>query len=289
MRIKIMNPEILYPTLFEPVNEMPVEMSVYTAQIHLKFRHGNLTVDCETVQQLRQYMEFIPTIPAILIDGEFNAGWPTIQTALSKCTQLTKLYIKRRGGDGPNMPELLSKNTKLRDLTLRQVHYSRDEWDVICEAIIEHPSLKRLACTEAHFGPDILSRLIRENRILRQIETDIDEKKDVEHQSELAAAIALNWVIRRISSRGCANALDGGWCRIRWSPPWQFIHQELGKLAITLLPLRLPIYELLWILGWIRPMSVRYNWRGDPEYDPYLGKKFALISSMAHSYRAVKG
>jgi hypothetical protein len=67
---------------------------------------------------------------------------------------------------------------------------------------------------------------------------------------------------------------------VKQSLVWRNVHNVLLELVIVVLPLDLPVYVLLWVLDWLKPMS-HYP-------DMHLLKKVRLIEGLRRSRAVVK-
>jgi hypothetical protein len=125
--------------------------------------------------------------------------------------------------------------------------------------------------------------LVDQNRTVRELVCSSGWVID----GQLRAALINNWELRSLKSYD-ERAPHG--TRFTYARAGGYgLHEMLAAYAIPLLPLclsgQLSAYVMLWILDWIELMSVRYVWRGDPEYDPFHGRKIALIEGLIRSYR----
>jgi hypothetical protein len=71
--------------------------------------------------------------------------------------------------------------------------------------------------------------------------------------------------------------------RISWGdviidePSMAFKSDIYCNYALALRTTPLNVYETLWVLDWVPAFRKRYVWRGDEDFDPYRGKKIAIL------------
>jgi hypothetical protein len=176
------------------------------------------------------------------------------------------------------MVDLVERNKKLRGL-----HLSGDRFIIslpsrkrFIEMLVEHTGLRDLRIDDTNLMTvDEVRQVIAENRSIRQITLHIDYI----NRRDIIKEFANNWVLRFIASIKRSISGDKERC---WSSHWV---GRITNYVVAMLPRRLPAYVMLWILDWIFPMNRRYKWRGDPAYDPFHGRKIALIEGLVQSYR----
>jgi hypothetical protein len=239
-------------------------------------------------------------IKFVIVEGEFEP-WVSVEVRriLTGCTHLESLSLAMRGDTATDRCSMLNRiirnNTKLRGFRSHP-EIAPDDQDQreLCAVLAEHPSLRRFDYGAPMFSRvvtfKILIELIRRNRVIREYETFGDHTSNLGDTTvaELCNAIRDNWQL--VFFRAGTPQLQIRLNNIMASnEKWIGIHAALRSHVADLLPLRLPTYVMLWILDWLPPINRRYNWRGDPSYDPYHGKKVALIEGLTHSYRAIKG
>jgi hypothetical protein len=280
--------------LFEPLQGAPIGIKLEDDEMEIQFPNGEITVRyAELWPLLNRYAPYIPRMQNVRICDEMdNDCWELLTQALTKCNDLRILYIDAawgiRNGANTFLADLIRANPKMERLTVWNTNPSEEPRKELYDAISDHTSLQFVR-HNGLFGEDDVAeliRVIRENRSLLWI-TAWPPRLSETTERELLDAVGDNWVHYQIVANDSPQLM----ARVaeRNSPRWRELRNRLGDAVVTMLPLRLPTYELLWILDWLPPISRRYRWRGDPAYDPYHGKKVALIEGMTRSYRAIKG
>jgi hypothetical protein len=136
-----------------------------------------------------------------------------------------------------------------------------------------------------------LKRLIETNRALQSFGGSVYFR----WSPEMLTALRNNWALSYCSIFDCG-------CRRPESHDAKCIpgtyltrNQDLQNTGFVtfvaclgLLPLRLPVYVVLWIIDWLPPCHHRFEWKGDPEHDPYHVRKVRKIEGMTQSYRRLR-
>jgi hypothetical protein len=164
-------------------------------------------------------------------------------------------------------------------------------------AIGRYPALKILRHNFLPTSDAILSS-IRQNRTIREY---IQTYGSLANAEEIVRALAQNWTLEiavGLCSKWCNDSVEtddytehAAGCLIA---EYLGRNRSSGKrvalrltenICIALLPLGLTTQEMLLILDWVPPIHYRFEWRGDPEYDPWRASKVHLIEGLQQSYQ----
>jgi hypothetical protein len=185
------------------------------------------------------------------------------------------------------------RNNQLKHITLQNV--PQGDEDSLRDAIADHKTLVRFICVCGVLTPASAITIIDRNRSIKTLDYSWLRALNEAESAKLLCALRNNWVLTTFQSH---NSLLNAKAHeiIDEHISLEEIHAMCAQLAIVLLPLessgQLCPYEMLWIIDWLPPMSTRYAWAPDGvnvdySYDPYHGKKIALISGIVRSYRQV--
>jgi hypothetical protein len=198
-------------------------------------------------------------------------------------------------------------------------------WSDFLVSLIQSESLERLyiyGCTFSH--PDafthILLSAIARSKSLRLVDMDLDAEAPT-NVDAIDTIIATNRTVNQLRihfpnrsetiARACTRlraTAENNWAllelNIGWTPTrlddriitrrnnemrWKNVHRIVLQHCLTLRPLRLPPYVLLWILDWLPPLHHRFQTEHLCNYDPNHGKKIRLIESIMRDRRDVPG
>jgi hypothetical protein len=237
----------------------------------------------EIVEQLRIHR----TIWNVAIDFEFLGYevWVGLMIALLDLPmrQFSASGLRKRRPP-PGECAQIAEEIAVLVSTHKHLREFRCNLNVECVSVIvagvARSRLRLVTLHEKYLDSDSFVKLIEENRSIRVL-TVKRGASVVDYR--MFTATSMNWALQSIVPH---NTVHGELAQYYHNfNAWYAVHEELRKKVITLLPLRLPAYIMLWILDSIGLMSRRYKWQGDPAYDPFHGRKIALIERLIRSYR----
>jgi hypothetical protein len=293
--------------LFAAFGEMlPIGVNIYMRSISIEFQADNVstsTVASSTVQfgladmDAKSYYEYVrgfigcDTIVSITL-ALSDSEWLPVLEILKRRTNLVDLILNF--GDllvdqqvCGHIAMIIRNNRYLRKIkfTALPVGDTRD----LDDAIVCHSSLKSLGWFSSSSPIENIITIVQHNRVLGKLCWGHGFEAPAQH-AELLRVLRNNWALRK--TWGPSESHNWDIAEVTGSGGTHLIHELVSKAIFGLLPLGMAPYEMLWIIDWLPPMSTRYVWASDGvnvdySYDPYHGKKIALISGIVNSYRRV--
>jgi hypothetical protein len=221
-------------------------------------------------------------------------SWLSLMTSLEACTQLMRLHIRTIMDAGcyttgedefiESLCRILGRNKALEHLNIYFMGIGCKNVQPLVNALADHPTLAVASIRLYSFGVREAMELATRNRKIERLYIAPMRTTISSSRTEMQRVVANNWSLHTFQ---CIDIIIRTTTDKTWSAA-QGIRRAVLNFGITLLPLQLPVYELLWVLDWLSPMSIRYVWRGDPAYDPHHVKKVRLIEGLTRSYQALK-
>jgi hypothetical protein len=282
----------------------PMRAVIEPHNIAVGFSHGSVRCNLcvlskEAINELIEHVTQCDTVRSVsitTIDGEVMLGEASMISNEALLLAMSKLSTRTGLTDLALVLEQ-SADAMLRDHVVRTIsnnQLERISLDVppgddapLRDAIADHQALRNVEIRPGVLSSAAVIAIVERNRSIR----DLKAWRSVFNNDEtdrLLRALRNNWVMLAIHGLGMPLAGRADPILASHARSGE-IHGAVAHITTMLLPLGLPVYVMLWIVDWLPPMSTRYAWAPDGvnvdySYDPFHGKKIALIEGIALSY-----
>jgi hypothetical protein len=279
---------------------MPVRTKISRSVMMVEFSFGNMRCDLSILSKESINASIVSvlqcsTVRSVTITVTREQSL-LVMPVLAARTDLTRLTLGFEPGADIVCRDHLARtirNNPLIQISLLGVP-SSDEIS-LRDAFSDHRTLRKVFCSYEILSPAAMITIVERNRSIMSFDYSWHSDLDEIESARLLRALRDNWVLTDIQTHNMALNAKARAVTDENTTLDEF-HEICTQLAIVLLPLessgQLCPYEMLWIIDWLPPMSTRYVWAPDGvnvdySYDPYHGKKIALISGIVNSYRRV--